>query len=72
MKVFKRVEKNDLIIGEPYYLSSNGTEKMIFVYWDEYQDPFFYPLEFHSYIEEDDGTVGFGNPYIYQEDDEEV
>lgn len=62
------VEKDRLVIGEPYYFYEDEPEKMVFVGTHKKNVLFFYPIDKnHSFIEDSDGTIGFYDPFVYEE-----
>lgn len=63
----KKINKKDLVLGETY-LIPDAEYKMIFVYRDEGDYIYFYPTSKQTYYdEEEDGTIRFYNPAIYEE-----
>jgi hypothetical protein len=72
MKVFKQITKKDLVVGETYFLNSNGENEMYFIGFDDDEEsPMFYPIGGKTpYFQSTDGTVLFSNPMIWDEYEE--
>lgn len=63
----KRVNKEDLVLGGVYLIPTKEHE-MIFVHRDENDKIYFYPTSEESYYDkEEDGTIVFSDPAIYEE-----